>query len=152
MEGTRLNMTNQDSGKALSPGVVALAFSGVGLASVFWILGFTMDLGVLPLLAFSFWSVVLLCVAIRTLRCMWRLGPETPEWSKNDRRMTVLGYGAWGGGGAFMVLITDPLLPPLGMLMVFSGIALVLIPELHPKKRTKKTTSIQKEGGAEGGI
>ena len=91
-------------------------------------------------------------MAIRTLRYMWRFGPETPEWSKNDRRLELLGYGAWGGGGAILGVITDPLLRPLGMLMFFSGIALMLIPELHPKKRTKKTTSIQKEGGAEDGI
>jgi len=147
-----LDGTSQDSGKALSPGVVILSVSGLGLASVFWILGFTMDLGVLPLLAISVWFVVLLCMAIRTLRCMWRFGPETPEWSKNDRRLELLGYGAWGGGGAILGVITDPLLRPLGMLMFFSGIALMLIPELHPKKRTKKTTSIQKEGGAEDGI
>jgi hypothetical protein len=144
--GTRLNVTNQDSGKTLSPGVIALVGSGAGLASIFLILDFAMDLGVLPLLAFSVWFVIVLYVTIRIIRRMRRLEPDTPEWSKNERRLGVLGATTAGMGYFTSFLLF------LGVLMYFSGLVLLIISDFHPKKRIRMTTPIQKEDGAESEI
>ena len=133
MEGIELNGTDQESRKELSSGLVALAESGFGVVLILMTLRLTPNLDGFLLPVFVFYIVILLYVGIRAVLS------ETPQWSKNAKRLNGIGTTVMFAETAIGA-ITDNL--GLGVLTIVSGMILTLVSTLHPNSRIRKTTSM----------